>query len=255
MPRPASSKASPEASRRVRRLVLATTRLREQVQGMRFSAPVTHVYNPLDYARARHVAYLKRFGTTRKRVIFLGMNPGPFGMSQTGIPFGEVAAVRDWLELAGPVGRPHGEHPKRRILGFDCERSEVSGRRLWGAIQDHFGTPERFFARHFIANYCPLVFMEESGRNRTPDKLPPGERDPLFGVCDESLRRLVDILEPEWIVGIGAFAERRAREALAGSDLQIASVLHPSPANPRANRGWDREVRRQLTDLGLCNGR
>ena len=34
-----------------------------------------------------------------KRVVFLGMNPGPFGMAQVGVPFGEVAAVRDWLRI------------------------------------------------------------------------------------------------------------------------------------------------------------
>jgi single-strand selective monofunctional uracil DNA glycosylase len=180
------------------------------------------------------------------------MNPGPFGMSQTGVPFGEVSLVRDWLGLEAPVGRPASEHPKRPIQGFACERSEVSGRRLWGAIRDHWGTPERFFGRHFIANYCPLAFMEASGRNRTPDKLPPAERDPLFAVCDAGLRRLVEILEPRWVVGVGAFAARRAELALDGADLRIASILHPSPANPRANRDWEGEVQGQLRALRLC---
>jgi single-strand selective monofunctional uracil DNA glycosylase len=220
---------------------------------MQFADPVTHVYNPLAYASKPHSAYLRRYGGSRKRIIFLGMNPGPFGMSQTGVPFGEVSLVRDWLDLEAPVGQPVHPHPKRPVLGFDCQRSEVSGRRLWGAIREHFGTPKRFFANHFIANYCPLVFMEASGRNRTPDKLPPGERDPLFGVCDASLRRLVEILEPSWIIGVGAFATKRAQEALAGADLRIESILHPSPANPRANRDWSGEVHRQLADLGLCD--
>ncbi len=245
---------SDSSARRVRRLLLATARLRREVEDMRFRSPVTHVYNPLDYAKASHSRYIKRFGGSRKRVVFLGMNPGPFGMSQTGVPFGEVSAVRDWLKLEARVGRPVCEHPKRPVEGFACSRSEVSGQRLWGAVRDHFGTPRRFFARHYIANYCPLVFMEASGRNRTPDKLPGVERDPLFRVCDEHLRRLVEILEPEWIIGVGAFATGRAREALAGLDLRIAPVLHPSPANPRANRDWQGEVRRQLAELGLCSG-
>jgi single-strand selective monofunctional uracil DNA glycosylase len=131
----------------------------------------------------------------------------------------------------------------------------VSGRRLWGAVAAHFGTPRRFFARHFVANYCPLVFMEESGRNRTPDKLPASEREPLYAACDEYLRRIVSALEPRHVIGVGAFATSRAREALAGRDLEIGTILHPSPANPRANADWEGEVRRQLVALGICEQR
>ena len=155
-----------------------------------------------------------------KRVIFLGMNPGPFGMAQTGIPFGDVAAVRDWLGIEEPVGRPAIEHPKRPVRGFDCPRSEVSGSRLWGAIAEHYGRPEKFFEGRFITNYCPLVFIESSGRNRTPDKLPASEREPLFSCCDAHLQRLVEIFKPEWVIGIGAFAEQRAREALAKREVR-----------------------------------
>ena len=154
----------------------ATRKLCREVAKIRFSAPVTHVYNPLEYARGPHNAYLARYGAQPKRVIFVGMNPGPFGMAQTGVPFGAVENVRGWLGIHGKVGRPPVEHPKRPILGFECPRKEVSGTRLWGAIADHFGTPERFFRHHFIANYCPLVFLEDTGRNRTPDKLPQGKQ-------------------------------------------------------------------------------
>lgn len=240
------------SSQRIRRLLLCTTRLRKDVAPLRFGVPVTHVYNPLEYASAPYAAYLRAYGGSRKRVVFLGMNPGPFGMAQTGVPFGEVSLVRDWLQIEAAVGRPSHEHAKRPIQGFRCERSEVSGQRLWGAIAEHFGSPRRFFARHFVANYCPLVFMEGSGRNRTPDKLPAHERDSLFEVCDRHLQRLVDILEPEWVIGVGAFAERRAREALDASRIRIAAILHPSPANPRANRDWAGEVRHQIAELGLC---
>jgi len=245
-----SSRSSSES--RVRRMRAATRALSKQVSELAFASPTTHVYNPLTYASKPHAMYLRRYAGTRKRVIFLGMNPGPFGMAQTGVPFGEVAVVRDWLEIVAPVGRPTAEHPKRPIDGFACERSEVSGRRLWGAIAASYRTPRRFFARHFVANYCPLVFMEESGRNRTPDKLPASEREPLFEVCDEFLRRMVAIREPEWVIGVGAFAKVRAITALGERDVRIETILHPSPANPRANRDWVGEARRQLRALGLC---
>jgi len=232
----------------------AARRLSRDVAGLRFGPPVTHVYNPLEYARRPHDAYVNTYARARKRVIFLGMNPGPFGMAQTGVPFGDVAQVRDWLGIEAPVARPAREHPKRRVTGFACPRSEVSGTRLWGAIAERFGDPERFFAAHYIANYCPLVFLEASGRNRTPDKLPAAEREPLFAACDRHLRSLVRCLEPDWVVGIGVFAEARAREALDDS-VRVGRVLHPSPANPRAQKGWGRQAARELAALGICNER
>jgi single-strand selective monofunctional uracil DNA glycosylase len=234
------------------RLIRAARELCDRVDRIHFGPPVSHVYNPLRYAGRGHRRYLRRFARGRRRVIFLGMNPGPWGMAQTGVPFGEVASVRDWLGIEDRIERPENEHPRRPVEGFACTRSEVSGARLWGAIARHWESPEAFFEEHFIANYCPLVFMEPSGRNRTPDKLRASERDQLFPACDDHLRRLVAVLEPDWIVGVGAFAEARARQALDGRPLRIGRLLHPSPANPRANRGWASEAARELRELGLC---
>jgi single-strand selective monofunctional uracil DNA glycosylase len=179
------------------------------------------------------------------------MNPGPFGMAQTGVPFGDVALVRDWLGIQGKVGRPAEEHPARAITGFECPRGEVSGQRLWGFARDTFGTAERFFARFFVANYCPLAFMEASGKNFTPDKLPKDEQGPLFEACDRALVRVTDALRPGMVIGVGAFAEKRASLALADRPLRIGTILHPSPASPLANRGWAGLVRQQLQSLGV----
>lgn len=232
-------------------LVRVSRELCRRVEELRFAEPVAYVYNPLSYARAPHEAYLSKWGLGEKSVLLVGMNPGPFGMAQTGVPFGEVAAVRDFLRVNGRVGKPSHEHPKRPVLGFACERSEVSGARLWGWARARFGTPERFFGQFFVANYCPLVFMEQSCKNRTPDKLPASEREPLFGACDEALRSVVACLRPRFVVGVGAFAEKRAREALQGQDVVFGCVLHPSPASPLANRGWAETVEKQLRELGV----
>jgi single-strand selective monofunctional uracil DNA glycosylase len=237
------------------RLLAAARRLRRELAPLRFGPPVAHVYDPLDYAWRGYAAYVEAFGAAPRRVVFVGMNPGPFGMAQTGVPFGDVGMVRGFLGIEAPIGRPAREHPKRPVLGFTCPRGEVSGRRLWGAVARRFGTAERFFAEHFIANYCPLAFLEASGRNRTPDQLPARERAPLFSACDRHLRRVVELLEPEWVIGIGGFAEARAREALAGSAAKIGRILHPSPASPAANRHWEASVERALRELGVCGRR
>ncbi|MDE2310262.1 MAG: single-stranded DNA-binding protein [Betaproteobacteria bacterium] len=232
-------------------LITAARKLSRAVSGLPFSAPVTHVYNPLDYAWACHEQYLRRYGEGRKRIVFVGMNPGPFGMTQTGVPFGEIAAVRDWLRLDAPIGKPAHENPARPIEGWACPRSEVSGRRLWGLFAQRFGEADNFFAEHFVANYCPLAFFA-GGRNLTPDKLSSAEAAPLFVACNAHLVEVVRASGAEWVIGIGGFAEDRAREALAEvQSIRFGRILHPSPASPAANRGWAEQATRQMQALGL----
>jgi single-strand selective monofunctional uracil DNA glycosylase len=250
------SSAAPPASRPTRSadrsLVDVYRWLAKRVGALRFGPPVAYTYNPLSYAREPFEQYVQRYGASAPReVLLVGMNPGPFGMVQTGVPFGDVTIVRDWLGISGRVAAPAETHPKRPVLGFDCPRSEVSGSRVWGWARDRFGTPERFFARFFVANYCPLAFVEESGRNLPPDKLPAAELQPLVAACDEALRRVVAVLEPQIVIGIGGFAEKRARAALDGRGTRIGCILHPSPANPAANRGWADVIERQLGELGI----
>jgi single-strand selective monofunctional uracil DNA glycosylase len=231
-------------------MLAAARRLSEEVDGMRFAPPVTHVYNPLGYAWAAHRLYIERYGATRKRVVWLGMNPGPFGMAQTGVPFGEVGRVRDFLGIHAPIGKPAQEHPERPISGFSCTRSEVSGARVWGLVETRWGSAAAFFAEHYVANYCPLLFMEASGKNRTPDKLASGERAALSAACDRHLRRVVELLAPTWVIGVGGYAEQQARAAL-GDSVKIGRILHPSPASPAANLGWAEAAAAELTALGI----
>jgi len=229
-----------------------TDELVSRLDGLSFSAPVTHVYNPLVYARETWDCYCDLYGQGPKEILMLGMNPGPWGMSQVGVPFGEIAAARDWLNIKGHIGKPAIEHPKRQIMGFDCHRSEVSGRRLWNWAEENYNTPEAFFSRFFVTNYCPLVFMEETGRNRVPEKLPKNERLPVFEACDEALRQTVDYFNPKYIIGVGKFAEKKAKQVFGDMDnIVITSIPHPSPASPLANRGWAPLVNQALTDSGI----
>lgn len=233
-------------------MIEAARTLRDSVDALKFGPPVSHVYNPLDYAWTPHELYLKKFAGTPKRILFLGMNPGPFGMAQTGVPFGEVTAVRDWLGIRAEVRKPAREHPKRLVLGFDCPRCEVSGQRLWGLFARRFGTAEEFFREHFVVNYCPLAFLAETGANLTPDKLPRRDVEQLFAACDRHLARVVELLQPAWLIGIGGFALERVQSiGDAQPELRIAPILHPSPASPAANRDWAGTATRQLQERGV----
>jgi len=232
-------------------LIGAAERLRDAVETLKFAAPVAYVYNPLVYAWRAHEIYLRRYGNGRKRVVFLGMNPGPFGMAQTGIPFGEISAVRDWLGIRATIERPPDEHRKRPVMGFNCTRTEISGQRLWGLFAKRFGSAEEFFEEHLVMNYCPLAFVEASGRNRTPDKLPPKERTTLFAVCDEHLREMIRILKPQWLIGVGDFAAKRGRQVIVGPPPRVGQILHPSPACPASNNDWAGIATKQLRNLGV----
>lgn len=242
--------AAPRSATVVRKVIAAAENLREQVDNLQFEPTVAWVYNPLRYAWAPHRQYIERFAKASCQVLFLGMNPGPWGMAQTGVPFGQVAAARDWLGLDAPILSPASEHPKRPIEGWQCPRSEVSGERLWGLFRQRFGTPERFFAEHFVSNYCPLVFMEPSARNVTPDKLPASLREPLEQVCDDHLRALIQALAPEWVIGVGAWAALCASRVVP-PEIRVGKILHPSPASPLANRDWAGTATRQLQELNI----
>ncbi len=237
----------------MKELLASSMRLADALRGLEFSSPAAFIYHPLDYAFEAHREYLRRYGKGKKRVVFLGMNPGPFGMAQTGVPFGEVAAVRDWMGIEKPVRKPPNEHPKRPIEGFACTRSEVSGRRLWGLFSQRFGSADLFFKDHFVLNYCPLVWMSETGANITPDKLASTEMEPVEVACMQHLQEVISLIEPARLIGIGAYAEERLRRAALAIDSTslIGKILHPSPASPAANRGWAEAAERQLQDQGV----
>lgn len=227
--------------------------LEERINPLRFSAPVTHVYNPLAYAWKPFTEYLRLYAHNKKRIIFVGMNPGPWGMVQTGVPFGDVGFVKNWLQISASVAQPQRPHPKRVVHGFSCRRGEVSGRRLWQLFKDRYGTPQRFFSEQFVANYCPLAFFDVAGRNITPDHLGFRDRDQLVAVCDISLAEVVKLLQPEWIIGIGKFVETRLKHMsskLFLKEVKTAGILHPSPANPRANKNWGPTVSQKLIEIG-----
>ena len=220
--------------------------------------PATVILNPLRYAWAPHARYLERLAPPGDAeepwtgALWLGMNPGPWGMAQTGVPFGCVPLVRDFLGIEEAVEVPQNTHPKRPILGFACTRREVSGERLWGAIQEDAGSPEDFRQRHFITNYCPLVWQAESGKNLTPDKLPGERMAPVLAACDAHLAQVIRAVRPAQIIGVGTWAEKCAKRVVEAAALEVpvGRVLHPSPASPAANRGWAAAARTQLAALG-----
>lgn len=229
------------------KIIDISTQLAKGLNQLQWQTP-THVYNPLSYAWPNYTTYIRRFGAQKGRVLLVGMNPGPWGMAQSGVPFGDVDKVRNWLGIQGPLeGELPEQHPKYPILGLDCHRTEGSGQRLWGWAQERFDTAEQFFEQAFIWNYCPLLFIAQD-RNLIPEKLNANERQAITRLCDHALRQVIDVLAPRTLVGIGRYAEQRLRQVTQGS-RPIEYLLHPSPASPQANRNWASHADRLATDF------
>ncbi|TRZ11604.1 hypothetical protein HGM15179_015511 [Zosterops borbonicus] len=254
--------------------------------------PVAVVYAPLEYAWEPHQSFVRRYLRGPRPVLFLGMNPGPFGMAQTGVgtgtghrdtrglflgmnpgpfgmaqtgvgtgdralrvPFGEARHVREWLRVGGSVLKPPQEHPKRPVLGLSCPRSEISGRRFWGLVRSLCPAPRSFFRRCFVHNLCPLLFLAPSGRNVAPPELRPPLRRRLLALCGDALVAAVVALRVALVVALGRVAEQGARRALraAGLAVRVTGIPHPSPRNPRANRGWETQARARLEEEGVLS--
>lgn len=130
---------------------------------------VSHVYHPLDYAYEPYKNYVNKYCNTTKSVLFVGMNPSPHGMCQTGIPFGDIDYVKSWLKIEGEVKIPPDQHPRYPIVGFSHRIPEVSGSRLWSFLKKGFGEAENFFADGFVVNYCPVALIGSNRSNLTPE--------------------------------------------------------------------------------------
>ena len=232
-------------------LISSSISLAKKLNQITFSPPVAYTYNPLDYAFSAYEKYLLLYGNSQKETLFLGMNPGPFGMTQTGIPFGEIQVVKNWLKIEKRIKKTRIQHPKKPVLGFSTQRSEVSGKRLWGLFQKEFSSPEAFFQSHFVLNFCPLLWLEEGGKNLTPEKLRKTETLEVFALCQENLKKTVEILNPKNLIAVGNFAEKQFLQLLqimGKEKFRLIKILHPSPASPSANKNWAEKTKKKLIE-------
>ena len=209
-------------------------------------------YNPLNYAWDAHEAYLRKMGGGGARTVILGMTPGPHGMGQMGIPFAATSVVRDLLGITGiPVDQPEVVDSRRPVVGLEYPREEVSGTRLWGLLTEYYGDVGAIASSVFLVNHCPLMlFSGPRAANITPDKVAGPTAQVLLERCDQHLREVVSALNADQVIGIGKFAESRARSALVDEAVKIVGCWHPSPASPLANRNggadWRVNVRAVL---------
>ena len=221
---------------------------------------VAHATNPLDYAWVLHEQYLRKWGGRGATTLMLGMNPGPYGMAQSGVPFGATHCVRDFLQIEHvDLVTPKNAHPKRPIQGLMLERQEVSGTRIWSLFEEMYHTPEACFAEIFVLNHCPLLLLGQRGQNITPEVLSKSLIEPLMQACDAHLSDVVDLLQIERIIGIGKYAERRALHVMNakhgcgkrkdGTPVRIQTVWHPSPASPRANRNNGEDWKQNVSEI------
>ena len=235
------------------RIAESARQLSGQLARLRREIPVSAVYDPSDYAREPFENFLKLCASGRRRYLLLGMNPGPWGMAQTGVPFGTVSRVRDWMQIGGRIGRPAEMIASRPVTGWQCKREEVSGSRLWGLLAEMYGSADRLFSEIAVFNYCPLLFLQVDGsrtRNVTPDRLPAAVAARIGQACDRHLQQVIEELDARLLIGVGAYAHRCL--ARVAPDRRCGGILHPSPASPAANRGFHQFASAQLRALKVA---
>ena len=200
---------------------------------------IEFAYNPLNYAWEPHKKYLENYGSLGAKTIVMGMNPG-HGMGNTGIPFGCPEKVSKYLNITGlKVKEPVKVHPKRRINGLECEKPEISGKRILGLIEDIYGPPKNAFKNVFVLNHFPLWMFNSAGQNITPDKLKKSSAEDIFKICNKYLSDIINMLNAKKIIGVGKYANKMAHIAIKENNLEgiiIEEIPHPSPANPLANK-------------------
>lgn len=271
-------------------LLQKTRDLAAVLDTFRHPAGVSHVYNPLSYMATAHEAWLSRYvqygecdevAVTPSPYLILGMNPGPWGMVQTGVPFGDVPnagkliGVRDGstpFTAQIPCGvslpaifKPQLDgiqlHPKRPVQGFACTRVEASGDRLWGGLATVWGLLDAVLDDCFAMNYCPLAYFSgEAGENVTPEafiKAGP-YRDEAYAqelddVCGAYLRTVMRAMDTKVVLAIGRYAERKAKIAasMVANKPAVVYLTHPSPLATRNAEQWAEMARTTMQAAGV----
>ena len=245
---------------RIEKLVEVTKRFSEECSNQKVrlineNKNIEFAYNPLNYAWESHKTYLKNYGYLGATKIIMGMNPG-HGMGNTGIPFGCPEKVKNYLKIRDvKINKPKKIHPKRLVTGLECKKPEISGKRIWGLVEEIYGAPEKAFQNIFVLNHFPLWMFNSSGQNITPDKLSISSSKIIFEKCNRYLIDVVSILKIKRIICVGKYASRMAHKAVKNSDFQdliIDEIPHPSPANPLANKEkgalWKKIAREVIDD-------
>ncbi|XP_013171163.1 PREDICTED: single-strand selective monofunctional uracil DNA glycosylase [Papilio xuthus] len=230
--------------------------LNNKLEIFQFPAAIKCIYNPTIYARHTFEMYVRKYCNTKKSIMFFGMNPGPFGMSQTGVPFGDVSSVREWLGIEGPVGKPPKELETRPVRGFECTRTEISGKRFWGLLKEICGTPEKFFESSFVYNYLNQQWMKTNGCNLTPGDFKVTEMKALYEICDPIFIKVLELYNVQTIIAVGKFCETRAHKAIEaylpskGKTIKVLYLPHPSPRTVN-NNNWDEKALEYLERYDL----
>lgn len=80
-----SQKSQSETEVLIENYLRLENELVSQLKNLNYGPDVEFIYNPLQYASELHKAFLNKFLDSNKKVLFLGINPGPWGMCQTGV--------------------------------------------------------------------------------------------------------------------------------------------------------------------------
>jgi single-strand selective monofunctional uracil DNA glycosylase len=225
------------------------------------------IWNPGLYAASWHALFRKEYPASAGCILVFGLNPGPYGMAQTGIPFTDLKRLREHLprlakglerrgcSLAGVGLAPRSLRP---YLSRTFESSAV---RVYRFLSRGWGSAEDGWRSVVVANPCSLLFMDAAGENRTPADLVGAVsrrtgslvaarrlRERCNALRRLAAREAVRVLSPRGVVLLGKDAQRAMQTGIApllGPD-SILGWEHPARAVPdRWAMGLLEEIKRR----------
>ena len=192
------------------------------------------VWNPQLYGLPLYRRFAtEHLPTSRGAIVALGLNPGKYGMSQTGIPFTDVTrAARVGIAIEPPGLAPASLRPF--LKSYRVERSSASVYNLLDAL---WGGPAEGWRRLWAVAPCGLLFLEPDGTNVTPADARLARRDDVRELRLRVIRESVEAARPRGVLLLGQDVARVAADALG--DVETLVVDHPVARGPgRRGPAW-----------------
>ena len=169
----------------------------------------------------------------RGGIVAFGLNPGKYGMAQTGIPFTDVTrAARVGIAIEPPGLAPASLRPF--LKSYRVERSSAS---VYGLLDEAWGSPREGWRALWAVAPCGLLFLEKDGENVTPADARLARRDDVRELRLRVIRESIAAAKPRGVLLLGQDVARVAAEALAAEDVLV--VDHPVARGPgRRGPAW-----------------
>jgi len=215
------------------------------------------VWNPALYALDIYQEYLTKFPPEPGAILALGLNPGPYGMAQTGIPFTDCRTASGALgmEMTIPGKAPDDLISRlKKANGKWRGTYERSSLGMYRFLILAWGDIKTAYRNWFVGNPCPLLFLDPERWNVTPADPRLRRMKEVGELRQRAVIGFSEILNPRGIVCFGKDVAKAVGEVAirqVGPD-RVVFYEHPARAVPEK---WAAGLLQELTQRQLLTGK